>query len=792
MLEKTRKKAHISMEIYRIIQETYKKMNGEPLVKCRARAIYNILTKIPIYIDEDDLLAGNGASCPGGLEIDSANGIWDEYEIGELRKDGYTFNPEDEEPLYEMNKNYTPYSLNDGVAEVLSEDSFLMPFLHSGMGMVKWSSLERGRQIMQCSAQGGLNLTPAQAMVCLDYETALNKGLEKMIEECNESLEKIRFDATKDYDRYIYIRSMKICLEGIIAYAGRFSELAARMAEKEKNENRRRELQRMSEICRNVPAKPAQNFREALQMYWFLFLTVACPNSVLGMGRLDQILYPYYEKDIKAGNITDEEVLELMEILRIKDYQLGIVQSKDNRNDSNGEAKWHNIVIGGVKADGTDAVNALSYLILKALKNTKTLHPTVTIRVAESTPDALLKLGLECVREGCSMPAFIGDKSYIEYLRANNVSLEDARNYVVAGCIDVVLPGRSRILTACMFITTMCLDVFMNHGINRNNGERMGHDCGDLDQWDSYEAFESAFKKEFKYFVSLMAQYSNLMICSMQRFFPEPAKTAFMYRGIEDGTDYQEKKMPFENGGIICPVGIVNLGNSLMVIKKLVYEQKKVKLSELKQAMDANWEGCEDLHKQCLAVEKYGNDIEEVDHIVADIYDFFAKACIDMPCATGTVYRPSAVSIFGHAPGGALTGATPDGRMAGETLADAGASPMRGQDVNGPLALIRSALKIPHNKYQGVLFNMKFHPDTLKEDADLMKLAAVIRTYFNYGGKHIQFNIVDAETLIDAQKHPERHRDLMVRVAGYSAYYVQLTKRLQNEILERTMNKTIM
>lgn len=781
-------KPQVSMESYKIIQDTYGEMTGQPIVKCRAAAFYNIMAKIPVFIQKGDVIAGNGAGCINGLEIDYANGIWNKYEIDALKADGYGFHG-DEDVLYELNQRTPPYGLNDGITEVLSENSYLMPFLRSGMALVKWEGLEHGRQTLQCGAQGGLNLTPAQALVCLDYERALSLGLKAMIRECDQEMEKIIFNTTEAYDKYIYISSMKTCLEGICLYAQRNADLAHDLAQTEEDPQWKAELLKIEQICRRIPGLPPQNFREALQMYWFIFITVACPNYALGMGRLDQLLYPYYEKDIAEGKITDEEVLELFEILRIKDYHLGSLQSKDNREQTNGESKWHNIVIGGVKRDGTDATNPLSYLILKALQECPTLHPTITMRIAESTPDALLKLGLECVRQGLSMPAFVGDPSYLEYLTMNGVSIEDARDYVMTGCIDVNLPGRSRTMTACMFVTPMCLEVFLNHGMK--NGQMLGHDYKDLEQLQTYDEFEATFKKEFKYFIFLMSQYSNLMITSMQRSFPEPAKTAFMYHGIKDGIDYQIKKMPFENAGIICPVGLVNLGNSLYVIKKLVYEDHVFTLSQLKKALDANWNGYEDLQRQCLNVIKYGNDEDCVDAVVADIYKYFDDCCNEMKCVTGTIYRSSAVSIFGHAPGGAMTGATPDGRYAGETLADAGASPMRGQDTRGPLAVIRSAVKLPQSRYQAMLFNMKFQPGAVRTDTDLNKLMAMIRVYFKCNGKHLQFNIVDEKVLQDAKQHPENHRNLMVRVAGYSAYYVQLTSRLQDEILERTKNEAV-
>lgn len=786
--ENLKKKPHICINVFKITQETYAAMAGEPQVLCRARAMYNVLTRIPVFIREGDLLAGNGAGIPGGLEVDIASGIWDKYEIDKLREDGYTFDESDEPVLYELNRTVPPYGLNDGMGTALTDDSFLMPFMYSGMGLSRWQSRERGRQNMACNAYGGLNLSPAHALVCLDYDIAFKKGVAAMVRECEQQLAKIRFNTLEDYDRCVYLKSVKLSLQSLIEYGNRYARLARSMAETEEDSPRKKELEMISEICRRVPAEPPRNFREAIQMYWFIFSAVACPNPVLGMGRLDQLLFPYYEKDIAAGVITDAEVLEYLQILRLKDMELGALGSKDHRDVSDGEARWHNVVIGGVKPDGSDATNALSYLILEALRQCPTLHHTITIRVADTTPRPLIMKGLQCVREGLSMPAFVGDVSYLKYFERNGVPIEWARDYILTGCLDANLPGKSRSLNCSMFIVPMCLDVFLNQGKDRNTQMQLGHSVGDLEQWETFEAFYEAFKQEFKYFIELFAQRCNLMLSSIQKYFPEPAKTAFMYRGIEDGVDFQIKEMPFENAGVFSPVGMVNLGNAIMAIKRIVYDQKYVTLTELKTAMDANWEGYETLRRMCVNVDKYGNDLSEVDTFVADLYLYFEECAAQCKCITGTYYRTSAVSIFAHAPGGMLTGATPDGRFAGETLADGGVSPVGGQDTHGPLAVLKSSLKVPMDHFQAVLFNMKFHPSAFSDDKDVEKVAAMLEAYFAQGGKHVQFNVCDAKTLKDAQEHPEKHEDLMVRVAGYSAYYVQLTKRLQGEILRRTEN----
>lgn len=786
-----KKKPHICINVFKITQETLAAMAGEPQELCRAQAMYNVLTQIPIFIRDGDLLAGNGAGIPGGLEIDMASGIWDEYEIKKLREDGYTFDEADEQVLYELNRTVPPYGLNDGMGTALDDDSFLMPFMYSGMGLSRWKSRSRGRQNMACNAYGGLNLSPAHALVCLDYETALKTGVAAMLEACETQLRQVRFDSLEDYDRCVYLKSMKLALQSLIAYGHRYADLAEQMAAAEIDPQRRAELENMAKVCRRVPEYPAGNFREAIQMYWFLFSAVACPNPVLGMGRLDQLLYPYYEKDLAAGKITDVQVLEYLQILRLKDMELGALGSKDHRDVSDGEARWHNVVIGGVKPDGTDATNALSYLILEALQQCPTLHHTITIRVAPSTPRALIMKGLECVRAGLSMPAFVGDVSYLKYFELNGVPEEWARDYILTGCLDANLPGKSRSLNCSMFVVPMCLDVFLNQGIDRNTQLQLGHAVGDLDQWQSFEAFYEAFKNEFNYFIQLFAQRCNLMLAAIQKYFPEPAKTAFMYRGIEDGVDFQIKQMPFENAGVFSPVGMVNLGNAMMAVKKLVYEQHCVTLSELKRAMDADWKGYETLQRMCLNVPKYGNNIPEVDNLVAELYGYFEECAAQCKCITGTYYRTSAVSIFAHAPGGMLTFATPDGRFAGETLADGGVSPVGGQDTHGPLAVLKSSLKVPLDHFQAVLFNMKFHPSAFKEETDLEKVAAMLETYFAQGGKHVQFNVCDTKTLLDAREHPEKHEDLMVRVAGYSAYFVQLTPRLQEEIIRRTENSQL-
>lgn len=791
MREKQKEKYTICLERFKLILGSYAETVGEPEVQRRAKAMRAILDELPIYIADGDLLMGNAASRPRGLEIDPNVGMWDKSEIDSLREEGYFFSEEDEKELYRLNETLKPYGLFDGVAEVVVGNERLLNFLMAGVCVPPWKTPERGKQVGGGYIWGGLGLGPAQCLVCFDYEAALHRGLNDMIRECTEEIDKITFFQKGDYERCVFLKSMRLCLEGMVNHALRYSVLAEEMAAKESDEKRREELLTIAETCRRVPGEPPRTFREALQMYWFLFLIVACPNITSGMGRVDQYLYPWYKADIEAGRITDEEVIELFEILRVKDMDVGSLGGVQRRKCEDGEAKWHNLVIGGVKKDGSDATNELSYLILEALMRCPTTHHTVTIRVADSTPEDLVLKGLECQRRGLSMPAFICDDTYIKFFTYYGVPVEEARDFVLTGCLDANLPGRSRSMTASMIAMTMYLDLFFNAGIDKKTGLRVGPDVGDLERFQSYEEFESEFKKHFKYYNSIAAERANIQIASMQTYFPEPLRSAFMIDAFKSGEDFQTRHLPFENGGCLCPIGLVNVGNSLYAIKKLVFEQKLFTLTQLQAAMHADWVGYEDIQKACENADKYGNDVDEVDLIVADIYDYFVQCCESCNCITGDCIKSTAVSITSHQPAGALTGATPDGRYGGTILADGSISPCMGQDHCGPLAVFKSGMKLPQYKYQGTLLNMKFHPSALKTDDDLRKLAAAIRVYFANGGKHVQFNITSRETLLEAQEKPKEHGDLMVRVAGYSAYFVQLNNMMQDEIIARTTNETI-
>jgi formate C-acetyltransferase len=663
------------------------------------------------------------------------------------------------------------------------DDERLWSFMQSGVVLPPWKTRAEGSG--GGYAQGGLGLGPGFFLCGFDFARVLNYGLNQIIADAERELKQIRFtnaDAVKKVD---YLKAVILAHRAIIRFANRFAHRATELATRESDPARQRELAQIADICERVPANPARDFHEAIQSFWFMFLMLT-PSTTAAAGRFDQYLFPFYKKDIDAGCINDEQVLELLQCLRIKDMQINRTSGKANRQKNAGLAKWHNWTIGGVTPEGNDATNDLSYLILEAAQRCPTPHHTITVRVHDGTPEKLMQKSLEVVRTGIGMPAFVSDKSYIEFLLTQGVPLRTARDYIMTGCLDVNIVGQSRIATYGMFIAPLALDIFLRNGIDPNTGLQVGLQTGELEKFSTFDELLTAFKKQLAYLMTVATERNNIELRVMHELFPDPVRSSLMVDGIASGKDMLDRKMPLENGGVLNPIGMINVADSLTALKWLVFDEKKISLRELKDALRANWQGYDDIRKLCLSAPKYGNDDDYADAMAHDIYEFWADVTGTLDTALGGKHIPTAISITSHAPGGALTSATPDGRFAGECLADGTTSPMRGRDANGPTAVIKSASKIDQTPYQATLMNMKFHPSALKTNEDLRKLSSLIRTYFGLGGKHMQFNVVTKETLIAAQKQPENYRDLVVRMAGYSAYFVQLGKTVQDEIIART------
>ena len=773
----------LCIEKSRLLTESFKRTEGEPMILRRAKALAHVLDNISIFIEDDELIVGNAASKAMGLEFDFYAGLWSQDEIDGLKEAGYDIAPEEEAEILRMNAYWKDYNPLSRMGRLF--DDRLWPFMQSGMILPPWKSREEGSG--GGYAESGMGLGPGFYLMTIDFERVLHKGLNDTLKEAENELNKVQRPQADEPDKVHYLQAVLIAQQAVIRFAERFAVLAQEMAAVSVDPNRKKELEKIAVTCRRVPANPAGSFYEALQFFWFLFLMIT-PSPTASIGRFDQYMYPFYHNDIEKGVITDADVLELLQCLRIKDMQINRTSGKLARQKNAGMAKWHNMTIGGVTPEGEDATNALSYLILDALKLCPVPHHTVTLRVHDGTPEDLMLKALEVVKTGIGMPAFVGDKSYTGYLAGEGVPLKDARDYAMAGCIDAAITGKSRIASYGMFIVPKVFEATMNNGIEPQTGAQLGLATGDFDGFASFDDFLNAFKTQLRYFLGLHAEKNNIELQVSRELFPDPLRSSLMHAGIKAGKALLDRTFPFENGAVMNPVGMINVVDSLAAVKKLVFEEKKFSQKELKDALSSNWEGDrhEKMRKAFLAAPKYGNNETDVDAIAIDLFRFWADTTVQFETCLGGTHKPTGVSVSAQWPGGTLTGATPDGRFAGECLADGTVSAMRGMDTHGPTAALNSAMKIDQTAYQAALLNMKFHPSSLKTTEDLRKLSFLIRTYFSRNGKHIQFNVVNKKTLRAAQKRPEKHKDLLVRIAGYSAHFIQLGKPMQEEIIKRT------
>lgn len=780
----------LCVELFRLANESLEKTGGEPMLLRRSKLHANILDNITIFIEPEDLLCGSGASKPFGLEMQYEYGVWTKDEVESLKSEIYTISPEDEEELYRLNEQFAGNTANSNLVETmgksLGQNDRLWPFMKSGTILPPWKDKTGGSG--GGFAMSGYGLGPGFSLVAVDYAKILNEGAKSIINEAKECLANLRYESPDIIEKRDFWEGVVIVFEAWVRFANRYADLAEKMAAEEKDEKRAAELKEMARICRKVPYEPADTFREALQSFWFTFL-MCCPSPTTSAGRFDQYMYPFYKKDIEAGIITDDEVLELLEIMRCKCMKINRVSGKANRAKNAGMAKWYNWTIGGVKADGSDATNELSYLLLEAAQDTHLPHHTVTVRVHKNTPMKLMVKALECVRSGIGMPAFVGDESYINFFAKQNpnncLPIEDARDWCCTGCVDGNVQAQTRTQVACFFIIPQAMDIALHNGYCRYTKEMVGKEVGDVTKMESFDEIRDAVFNEIRHLMRMANERINVEMIAERDLFPDVFRSSLMKDGVKVGKDMFNRRFQFENGAVLGAVGAVNAGNGLYAIKKLIFDEKKYTMAQLMEALDADWEGYDEMRADFASQPKYGNNIPEVDAFVADMYKLHADTCLSLPCVYGDSLKPNAISISAHQPGGAVTGATPDGRKGGEILADASLSPAHGTDTHGPIAVFQSAMKVDQDPYQGTLMNMKFHPSALKTESDLEKLGSMIQTYLTHGGKHVQFNVVNKEEMVDAKAHPEEHPELIVRVAGYSAYFTRLTPGIQDEVINR-------
>lgn len=777
-----REKFPLCLEKARLITESYRQTEGEPEIIRAAKAWAHLLENFPIFIGEEEYIVGEGASKPWGVELDPFLGVWSEEAIRGAEQEGLIqVAPEDWDLIRELGQYWKTRSVEYRRSKCYSDK--IWEFLQLGVTLPPMRKKEEFRGPY---AGSGLclyfNFTDGR----LDYERWLG-GVDEIIKEIQEELEGLRIFSTEEAHKRFFLEGALIVFEGIKILAGRYAALAEEMAADADNPERKSELLRIAESCRRVPAGRPRNFREAMQSFWFLQL-LSTPTSTQNLGRFDQFMYPFYRSDKEQGKLSDEEALALLCELRIKCMRPENIKiSPQKRMQHGGFAKWRVMTIGGVTPEGKDASNELTYLVLEAAKRVRTPHHSIALRVHEGTPLKLMVKALEVVKTGIGMPSFASDRSYIEYFLSAGVPLEEARRYHIVGCLDPAIPGKVSALAGMFFVVPKVLEIFLHGGVDPGTGIELGPFKVDFEALETYEQFLQAFKKYLSHFIGLWTESIN--IASEMHYYHYFVENMLMHDRIKIGKSFYEHPgvYPYDFCARMVPVGIINAVDSLAAIKKLVFEEKKLSIGVLVEALAANWSGFEEIRKMCLSAPKYGNDDDYADEVARDLFNFIigeeGKYC---GINGGRVRGVGGASITSMWPGGTVTGATPDGRLAGDVVADGTVSPVQGRDQEGPTGVLKSALKIEQILCASTLLNMRFHPTALKTEEDLKKLAKLIRTYFSLGGKWIQFNVVDRETLLAAQKNPENYSDLVVRVAGYSAYFVQLGKALQEDIIART------
>ena len=616
-------------------------------------------------------------------------------------------------------------------------------------------------------------------------------GMLDLQDEIKNSISVLDFyNDPKAYERKVELQAMQIASQAIICFAERHAEKLEDLAESSRDTKRITELKSMAAICRRVPAHAPATIHEALQHYWFIHLGVITelnPWDSFNPGRLDRSLYPIYKHEIEAGTLTQEKVSELLQAFWIKfnnhpsPPKVGITAE-----ESNTYTDFSLINLGGLMANGSDAVNDLSYIILDVIEEMRLLQPSSMVQISKKNPDRFLHRALRIVKTGFGQPSIFNTDAIVQELMRQGKSVEDARNGGASGCVESGAFGTEAYILSGYFNIPKILELTLNNGVNPLTGKQLGLATGDPCTFKSFDVLFEAFKKQLNHFVDIKVLGNNIIHSIFAKHLPAPFLSLLTQDCIHNGRDYNAGGARY-NTTYIQGVGLGSITDSLAAIKYHVFDHKKLGIGDFIQVLHDDFVGADAfLFDLIYKTPKYGNDDEYADNIALAVFEVYYDAVNNRPTSIGGKYRVNLLPTTCHVYFGNMMGATPDGRKAHQPLSE-GISPVQGCDTKGPTAVIRSAAKLDHIRTGGTLLNQKFSPAFFADEESISKLGSLVRSYFRMDGHHIQFNVVSVETLRDAQKHPEKYRDLIVRVAGYSDYFNDLGEDLQNEIINRTV-----
>lgn len=621
-----------------------------------------------------------------------------------------------------------------------------------------------------------------------------NKIYEKGFLDYKEDIERSikDLDFSKDsgaLEKKEQLEAMSICCDAIIILGKRYAKLAEELAHKEEDPKRREELIQIAENCDRVPAHKPESYWQAIQMYWFVHLGVTTelnPWDAYSPGRLDQHLYPFYRKDCREGNLDKDKAKELLECLWIKfNNQPAPPKVGVTLKESGTYTDFANINTGGITPEGKDGVNDVSYLILDCMDEMRLLQPSSNVQISRKTPMKFLKRACEISRKGWGQPAFYNTEEIIQQLLNAGKSIEDARKGGTSGCVETGAFGNEAYILTGYFNLPKILEITLNNGYDPISGRQLGLKLGKAEDFSSYEELMEAYKKQIEHFVDIKVRGSNLIESIYAKYMPVPFLSIITNDCISEGRDYNAGGARY-NTSYLQGVGIGTITDSLAAIKYHVYDNKTFTMEQLIEAMEDNFEGHGKIH-QILKdkTPKYGNDNDYADDIMQEVFECYRSTVTGRRNNRGGHWRINMLPTTCHVYFGEVMGASPNGRLANKPLSE-GISPSQGADINGPTAVLCSAAKMDHISTGGTLLNQKFTPSSLAGERGLENMANLVRTYFNMDGHHIQFNVIERKTLIEAQKNPEEYKDLIVRVAGYSDHFRNLSKSLQDEIIART------
>ena len=805
-----------------LVTESYKQTENLPIILRRSSAFSHILRNLPIVIRDNELIVGSATVAPRGCQV------FPEYSYEWLESEFDTVATRNADPFYISEKTKS---------ELRSAYKYWKGKTCSDLAKSNMS-----KEAYEAFTVHGM-FTPGNYFyngighVNVDYKKVLEIGYRGIIEEAQNELNKLDVSNENYVKKGNFLKAVIESCEAVILYSKRYALLASEMAKEESCPTRKKELESIAKVCLRVPEYPATNFKEACQSFWFvqLLLQIESSGHSISPGRFDQYMYPYYKKDIESGAITIEQAQELLDCIWVKLNDVNKVRDAVSADGFAGYGMFQNLIVGGQNTEGIDATNDLTYMCLEAAMHVPLPQPSISVRVWNGSPESFLIKAAALTRLGTGLPAYYNDEVIIPSIMSRGLTLEDARDYCIIGCVEPQKGAKTDGWHDAAFFN-MCrpMELVFSNGVDK--GVQIGPKTGEVTSFKTFDEFYNAYKTQQSYFIKLLVNANNAIDVAHATRCPLPFQSCMVEDCIGRGKSLQE-------GGAIYNFtgpqgfGIANNTDGLLAIKQLVFEEKKVTLSEYKEALDNNFgyglndnsvqklteeiaiglasEGIEiteevikTIYNQVLAnssideakkarykeikrlidetCPKYGNDILEADMLARDVANSYTKELPKYRNPRGGIFQAGLYPVSANVPLGAQTGATPDGRLAFTPIAD-GIGPASGRDVNGPTATANSVAKLEQDiASNGTLLNQKFHPSALAGISGLTKFVALIRSYFDQKGMHMQFNVVTKETLLDAQKHPENYKTLVVRVAGYSALFTTLSRSLQDDIINRT------